>query len=337
MTAANQLSREEVGMNDDHHLENDSLSQTSADMVEAKDYTVKQLRQVIFGDSQLLPRNLAVMLLERKRYDGKLDDMRRVLDDEQQDTRTRVAAATALGRLGTPTARQALRLKMDTPDDFLRRGIHQALDRIASAGSPEEAGKTGEPTRSTYELPFPTQDQFTPVDPSQARTVPTEPGPTRGMATMVKQVGQFTPGLRLSRENAMSLRCGGQDLAILLAREKTGPITPEELTRRKAVLGVVAVYFGLESKAWSPKYTILTQPGAGQDEVQVFLAKTRGRIAFAGTAQVKDQMAAFIIRALPAPGALPAEISGVYEAGALHIERLLVAQTRMPGLQPQPS
>jgi hypothetical protein len=157
------------------------------------------------------------------------------------------------------------------------------------------------------------------------------------MATMVKQVGQFTPGLRLSRENAMSLRCGGQDLAILLAREKTGPITPEELTRRKAVLGVVAVYFGLESKAWSPKYTILTQPGAGQDEVQVFLAKTRGRIAFAGTAQVKDQMAAFIIRALPAPGALPAEISGVYEAGALHIERLLVAQTRMPGLQPQPS
>jgi hypothetical protein len=157
------------------------------------------------------------------------------------------------------------------------------------------------------------------------------------MATMVKQVGQFIPGLNLSKENAVSLRCAGQDLTVLLTREKAGPITPAQLTRRKTVLGVVAVRFGLESKAWSPKYHILTQPGAGQDQVQVFLVKTRGRIAFAGTAQIKDQMAAFIIRALPEPGALPAEIGGVYEAGALRIERLLVAQTRMPGLQPQPS
>jgi hypothetical protein len=284
------------------------------------------------------------MLLERKKYDGKLDDMQRVLDDEQQDNRTRLAAATALGRLGTPTARQALRQKMDTPDASLRRGIRQALERIASASAPEEAGEPSGPTWGQtlaafrtglpgYELPFP--DQFASLDASRARTVTTGPAPSKGMATMLKEVGQFTAGLRLSRENAMSLRCGGQDLTVLLARGKTGHITPAELTERKTILGVVAVRFGLESKAWSLKFYILTQPGASQDEVQVFLVKPRGRIAFAGTAQVKDQMAAFIIRALPEPGAIPAEVSGVYEAGVLRIERLLVAQTRLPGLQPQ--
>jgi len=336
-------------MDDKHVLEIENETQVSADMIEAKTYTVKQLRQVLFAGSQILPKRVAVMLLERKRYAEKFNDLRRVLEDEQQDARTRHAAATALGRLGTPESLEALREKLDTQDELVQRGVRQALDRRASALPPgeKELGLAPEEGPSWYqrlavyregapgmEMTFPGANQILPIDDKQAQTIAPEPAPTKGMSTLLKQVGQHTAGLSLSREHAVSLRCAGRDLMVLLSRDKAGLKKPSDLTQRKTLLGVVAMRFGLESQAWSPKYYVLTQPGEKGDEVQVLLTSTRGRLAYAGTAQIKGERAEFSLRAVLGPGVTPAEIIGTYEAGVLRLERVLVSKTSLNSDQP---
>jgi len=336
-------------MDNKQNLEMNNNTQPSADFIEAKDFTVKQLRQVLFAGSQILPRRVAVLLLEKKRYAGKFDDLRRVLDDEGQDTRTRFAAATALGRLGTPAAREALRQKMDIPDAFLRRGIRQALDHLASSGEPGEPGEPAEgPTWGQtlaafrtgspgYEIPFPPAIQFVSVDASQAQTVSAEAAPARLVSGALAEIRQHLAGLNLARGNALLLRCTGREWLVLLASSKPDPRTPANLTRHKALLGVVAVRFVVELETWSPKYYILTQPGGGADRVQVLLASMRGRLSLAGTAQVKGERLEFSLRFLPEPGAIPFEVSGAYETGIVRVERVLVSRTRLPPIPLHPS
>ena len=337
-------------MDDKHVKELDSKMQASADMIEAKDYTLEQLRQVLFGESQLLPRRIAIQLLARKSYPEKLDDLRRVLDDEQQDARTRHAAATALGRLGTPEAMEALRSKLDSKDRYVLRGIRQALEGKASeigAGEREMEAAPGEEPRwnqrlSAYrqgtpgmEFPFPAAGQFLPVDLEKAQSIPSTLAPAEGMSTALEQISQQAAGLNLVGENALSLRCAGRDLMVLLTGEASASQRRAEFTKRKTVFGVVAVRFGLETQAWSPKYYILTQPGQKADEFQIFLTSTRGRLEFAGTAEVKGERTEFSLRAVSRPGATPAEMSGVFEAGVLRLERLLVSETSLPSDPPR--
>jgi hypothetical protein len=332
--------------------EPESETQFAADFAEAKDYTVKQLRQVLFAGSPLVPKRLAVLLLERKKYPGKLDDLRRILDDELEDPRTRIAAATALGRLGTPAARQALRLRLDTPDARLLRGIRQALDHLAGAAKESEAAEPGEPSQPPtwgqtlaayrtgspgFEIPYPPENRFASVDPSDAQTVTPEATPPSLVSSAIAEIHRHLPGLSLSRQNALYLRCDDMEWLVLLASGKPAPKTPSDLARQKALLGMVAVRFEAENREWSPKYYILTQPGGAAGQVQIFLTTLRGRLALAGTAQVQGDRLEFSLRFLPEPGAIPFEVSGAYESGVVRLERLLAARTRLPPILLRPA
>jgi len=339
-------------MDDSHNPDENNEVQLSADFASAKDYTVKQLRQVLFAGSQLVPRRLAVMLLERKKYPRKLDDLRRVLDDEQEDPRTRITAASALGRLGTPAARQALRLKLDTPNAFVQRGIRQALDHLAGAAKPGEAAEPGEPSQIPtwgqtlasyrtgtpgFEIPYPPPILFASVDPSDAQVVSPQAASASLVSAVIAETHKHLPGLRLSRQNPLYLRCAEAEWLVLLAGGKPGPKTPADLAHQKALLGLVAIRFEVELEDWSPKYYILTQPGESTDQVQILLTTLRGRLALAGVAQVNGDRLEFSLRLLSEPGATPLEIAGVYETGIVRLERVLAARTRLPPILLRPA
>lgn len=338
-------------MKDGHILDKESETQVSADIVEANDYSVEQLRQVLFAGSQILPKSIAVSLLERKSYAEKFDDIRHVLEDEQQDAKTRHAAAMALGRLGTPEAMEILRSKLEIEDRFLQRGVRQALEQAAiTRASSEEAGEA-EPSEDRgwgqrlaafrsgapgLEFSFPTGQQLLPIDLEQALTVEIKPALTGEASQIIEEISLGSAGLRLTRANAVGMRCAGRDLMVLLSDDEPGLKKPAVLAERKAFLGVVAIRFGLESQAWSPKYYVLTQPGKERGEAQILLTTTRGRMIFAGTARIEGERAEFSLHAVVQPGATATEVTGSYDAGVLRLERVLTAQISLKKKQPRP-
>ena len=69
--------------------------QISEDVINAEQYSVEELREVVFGNSDRLPKVLALTLLGRKDYPNKLADFQRVLEDESVARGPRLSSTTA--------------------------------------------------------------------------------------------------------------------------------------------------------------------------------------------------------------------------------------------------
>jgi hypothetical protein len=174
------------------------------------------------------------------------------------------------------------------------------------------------------------------VDSANARDVSAQAASPSHVSAAIAEIHRHLPGLPLSRQNALYLRCDDLEWLVLLSGQKQGPKTPSGLARQKAFLGAAAVRFEAENKEWSPRYFILTQPGSAEGQVEVLLANTRGRLDLAGSGQVNDERLEFSLRALAKPGAVPVEISGAYETGVLRLEHILAARTRLPPILLRP-
>jgi hypothetical protein len=299
----------------------------SADLVEAEDYSVDELKAVIFGESQILPRPVAVTLLARKDYKGKLKDLQRLLDDENQESRVRHSAALAMGRVGTRKAIAALHKAEKVKDRYVLRGVRQALEGLAEGlarptkkeAQPPTWGERLEAFRKgseELELPFPDSRRLLRLDPKRVKAIETpeleaEPGEA------VEHLSRVMPGLSLSTERAMAVRCAGRDVMVLFEQTYTTAGKAGDLLSRKAAVGLVAVRYDVETRTWSPRYHVLTQPSRKKGEIQVLLTTRRGEVVYAGTARLKGERAEFTLLAVDRPGAEPTEIEGVFEDGAL--------------------
>lgn len=319
------------------------------DLVSAEDFSVEELRQVLFEGSNLLPKTVAVSLLARKDYPGKVNDISQLMQDSKQDVRTRYAAAIALGRIGSPEALSTLRQSEDEPDLYVRRGIRQALERSPSvtAGAEEKeaperrkGGTWGDRLESYrqgrpgMEFTLPRAEQLLKVDAERAMTVEARRAEEGEIASALSYLAPNVGSAALASERASFMRCAGRDLMVLFERPLIEMKSIEGLQERKTAAALVAVRYGIETQAWSPKYHVLTQPGRGKGEVQVLLVTQRGRVAFAGRARLQAKRAAFSLQSVDAPGAVAAEIDGYFEDGELHFERIRSEQTGRKKLSP---
>ena len=73
----------------------------SGDMIDARAYSVDELRAAVFENRGGLSRPLALGLLARKNYAKKVADLQQILLDEKEQPRLRSIAASGLSRLGT--------------------------------------------------------------------------------------------------------------------------------------------------------------------------------------------------------------------------------------------
>jgi len=310
------------------------------DRLDAEDFSVEELREVVFSDSVRLPRVLALSLLAKKTYPEKLDDFRRVLSDEAQVPKVRHVAAIELFRDGSDEARQVLMDNIEVKDELVLRGV---LDSLSSLGGPEtlEAVATRreqetairsavEPVMSMtsyrlnvegFEVAYPEQEQFIEIDPERSETVELEPGDPETVTKSIADLSKSMPATALSSEGALTIQCGNRSLMFLFDQGFADLETPRQLLERKAAPGVVAVRYTLESDTWETRYYVFTQPVEGSQQIQILLTTTKGTVAFAGTADVEGERAVFALRTVEHPGAVPVEIDGIYEAGELHIEQ----------------
>lgn len=325
----------------------------SCDVIDAGAYSVEELRDAVFKGKGTLSRPLALALLGRKSYLRKVNDLSRLLMDEQEEPRLRNMAGRLLGEIRSRAAMQALTRGLEVKNELALRGV---LDGLRLAGPPElppalsrlkrRKGLIGRVAARTAGLlghrlgargsglaPAPEAKRLR-VDPR--RSVAIEVRPARG-AAVTAAVAALTPAVpraTLVGAGATMLRCAGRDLLLLLEAATQGD-NLERFRGRKALLGVVAEKATLEGVGWSVKLHLLSEP---QDDgtLRLLAATARGVPAYTGTARIKGQRATFALRSLDRPGAVAVDVQGTFEAGRLIFTQARTNQKRRASLQPAP-
>src|SRR5918995_7414890 len=107
-------------------------SERSYDMIDADAYSVDELREATFEGRGQLSRPLALALLGRKSYPRKVQDLERLLTNEQEVPRLRAMSAQQLGEMGGPDATRVLERGLDTRQDVTLRSVALALGKTGS-------------------------------------------------------------------------------------------------------------------------------------------------------------------------------------------------------------
>lgn len=304
----------------------------SADRIDAEAYSVEELRAAVFEGRGRLSRPLALGLLARKRYDGKIDDLGRVLADAKEVPRLRAMAAQALGEMHEPKALRALERGLETHEGLTLRAVAKALgqagnqDHLARLEDlakrsdivGHEAERATGVLRHRLDQPKPrrsaAQRARGPDRPESWTAI--EPKPPA--ADDVRQVAEGAHGMRLAREGGLSLRCQGRQLLFLFTEEALGSgldalATPGEI-------GVVSQRHQVEGVGFEQTHRVVVEPRGGGD-FDLLVTTHDGRPVFTGQGKVQGAEARFDLGTVDRPGAIPVEISGRFDGRQLQIER----------------
>jgi len=314
-----------------------------------KEFSVEELRKILAGESDRLPKVVAVSVLRRKDYPEKekIADLERVLQNEQESPRLRHAAAVELGRLASPNAVANLRSALKISNEFVRRGVAQSLQLLGEDVKTTVAKPitpvTGEALLVLHlrsapgvGVPFPEPKDF--LAPARAALAVKfqKANPEEATRAAHEAVGAEL-GLHLIPESALAVRCLDRTLLYLPTQDAVRPDGPQRLLGKNGVAGVVVVRFTHEVEVWSVKYFVLTQPSGRDKELQILLVTAGGVVAFAGTAEVGGERAHFTLRTVVHPGAVAARIEGLCQDGVILFTQIrsearrtqrLVAQVR---------
>ena len=104
----------------------------SYDMIDAGAYSVEELREATFEGRGRLSRPLALGLRGRKSYPQKVQDLERLLTNEQEMPRLRAMSAQFLGEIGGPDATRVLERGLDTRQGVTLSAVALALGKTGS-------------------------------------------------------------------------------------------------------------------------------------------------------------------------------------------------------------
>ena len=317
------------------------------DMIEAGPYTVEELRETVFERRGRLERPLALALLARKEYPGKVADLQRVLTDEKESPQLRVIAASALGEIGSTAAVEALEKGLASQEGVTLRSVAKALGKVGSrehlsilnklAKRPDPVGQeakralvildervtvspAGEEPHLTVAI-----DRTTGVIPIQVR----KPAMKEAAAAI-----KSAPSERLTSKGAVSMECQGRHLIFLFHENsfKQGIGTLES----RVEVGIVAEQRQLEGTGWELRYRVAVMP-EGKQTFRIFVTTHDGRRVYVGRGQVKNGEATYYIAAEDRPGALAVDIRGRFDGEKLTIEHAESALRRQPARFPTPA
>ncbi|PSN14182.1 hypothetical protein C7293_12800 [filamentous cyanobacterium CCT1] len=324
------------------------------DAISSENFTVDELRDVVFGDSDRLSKSLALSLLAQKAYPNRIDDLQQVLQSNAEAAKIRHSAAIALSRIGTNEAQQVLLSNIDVENNLVLRGVldglaqigneetlqviaarRQRLSSLRSAVQPEFSINNFMQDADRLDIVFPSTEQLLNVDVSQAETIALETATPATTRAAIASLSRRNLALDLAREQAFSIRCSGQTLLLLLNQAGLNQRL-QPFRQGRTVFGVLAMEYTLEAETWEVKYYILTQSGSVRDQVDVVLVTSKGSPVFAGTADVRGSRAEFTIRAIERPGAAAVNIEGIYEAGSLQFSQAFGERRRRNQRVPSP-
>lgn len=322
------------------------------DMISAEAFTVEELRSAVFGTSQRVSPDVALMLLAKKDYPGKLDDLRRVLGNRQGDRRMRQLAAIELGRTRQVDAISPLLEALNEPDSGLTRSALEGLSLHGSTAALEAVEKmqertdVGESARNLarllrYRLNLPGSDFVLPdqarrldADAERARAITTKAAEPDTVRTALDHLKQALTDVPLVADGATQLSCVGRDFLFVRRAEDTPSAakTTFRAPENRVLVGILALVEKVESGRWMPHYFVLAQPTGRKSEFEVFVTSPRGTLELAGTAKVGRKDATFTVSAIDRPGAIPITIQGRFDRDGLHVERGL-SELRSPRKQ----
>lgn len=325
----------------------------SGDIMDAEAYSVAELRNMVFKGRGALSRPLALALLGCKSYPLKVNDLTRLLMDENEQPRLRNMAGQLLGRTGTRPATQALEGALQVKNELALRGVLEGLRLAGGPQTPQalarlkrRKGLVGRVAARTagllgYRFGLRGNALTQPEDTKELRVNPRRALPievTRARGARVTgaltELAAPKPGLNLVESGAMLLRCAGRELLLLFDAAALN----EELARfaaRKTVAGIVAEHETREREGWTVKYHLLTEPRK-EGAVRLVVATARGVPVYTGTAHIKGAQATFVLRSVDGPGAVAVDIRGTFEAGRLSVKQARSNQTRRPSQKPAP-
>ena len=314
------------------------------DAMHAEAFSVAELRRMVFEGNGPLATPLALMLLGRKSYPEKASDLERLLMDEAAPPRIRNSAALELGRLGTPDAVAALERGLALDDDLALRGVLEALALVRIEHLPtgvdaliDRGGPVGQAARRTsaliaHRLGIAGPSLGTPA-PAATNAIEVHAADAHEVDTAIAALGKAVPGLRLLREGASVLQCGGPPLMFLPCGDGSDWIDVRRWMHRTAEVGVVAVLNTRELRHWALRYRVMIEPAAG-DGIRIVVSTTKGQVVLEGSARIDGQHTTFEIRSAVDPGSLSIAIDGVVDQGRVRFTAARSSLHRLPSPSP---
>ncbi len=324
----------------------------SGDFISSEAFTVRELREIALkGKTGEISRPLAVALLGRKSYAGKVRDMKSLVLDEEETPRIRHQAAQVLGQTGSRSAVEALEGALGVKDPLTLRGVLHGLSvsgrkksltflaplkrRRGAVGESASWARTvlgyrlGEPGS---ELPAVKARALLKLDPKKSSAV--EVGAARGkkVQAALETVSSRLPGLALTGRGALSIECGKQRLMLLFDESVLGKGSVQRVAGRKALPAVIAEYASDVDVGWEPKHYVLTEPLKG-GAIRIVVTTIRGRMVMEGRGTVGEGRIDFELKGVDAPGAVPVDVRGSWDGRRLTFSRARSAARirRAPG------
>jgi hypothetical protein len=316
------------------------------DTIDADAYSVDELREATFEGRGRLSRPLALALLGRKSYPQKVQDLERLLTNEQEMPRLRAMSAQLLGEAGGPDATRALERGLDTRQDVTLRAVALALGKTGSrehvsrlealTQQPDPVGKTARRALDilTNRLQGAGRGRATPQSPrlslgphENATAIEVGAPSEEDLAEALRGV----PSRHLSRESALSLQCQGRDFIFMFAEDAVQ--RGIDLFVNQGEVGVVAERRKVEGTGWEERYRVVVEPRPNR-VFNVVVTTHDARPILRGDGQIRGREAQFQLGSIDAPGAIPVEIRGRFDGRRMTIEEARSGQRRRPANNP---
>lgn len=318
--------------------------QHTGDMIDASAYSVDELREAVFGAGGRVSRPLALALLVRKNYPGKVSDLQKVLVDEAEQPRMRALAASALGQIRTPASLRALEKVLSTSDGVTLCAVSGALAEVGDkkhvpalrklTRSQGPVGRAAERALNVIgrrlKLSVPRIAEIKPLL-IQATGESTPIQVVMATASDVTRIVKMTPTRKLARRGALSMTCQGRQLVFVFDDASLGQGIG--MFRQRGDVGIVAEPPGIEGKEWSTRYHVSVEPTA-KTTFRILVTTRNGRPRFAGYGTEDGGVATFEIAAADAPGAVPIDLRGTFDGKKLTFSQARSGVWRRPSSTP---
>jgi hypothetical protein len=315
------------------------------DYVAPGQYSVEELRSTVFRErsaaDQTLDELTALSLLLTFTYEGKLEDLQRILRDEKRDNRLRHSAAIGISRMDRTVAEEILIDMLAVDEPVVLRGVLKGLGYAGSERTLPLLKQVAQ--RSTGSLRQVAEwaatmiayrenggDEFNLGLPNNL-VIPygdsvSEIAIRRAdrdlLERAIRDIRQEFMNGRFSPETGWEISCLNNTYILLL--DTSIVMDPRTLTRRKMIAGAVLSFARVEEERWYVRYYVLTH-AITEGEGAIFLTAGRGNIPYFGSFDQADEGVAFQLRATSAAGVLPVDIEGALFRQRLEISRAIMS------------
>lgn len=279
----------------------------------------------------------ALQELSRRKSPRRLEVFRVVLEDPEQDSRTKRTAAVKLGKERLPGNQELLLSQLVARDAPLfakvvqslgQIGDEQALVRLEDLERPESATaiKALEFAKSllAYRLHLdrhlispPSDEEL--VEVTEGIPFEAEAAGAEAVQEALQIAGETIPAVALTEEGAIRLACGSDELLLLFADELRQPGSLEALRTRSA-LPLVLLRKGLSLDRYFLEQYFFTQPAEGDGRMALLGVRPGGELTYAGRIQVSVEGFRFTLRSVDSRYVPAIEVEGHYDTAKRLLE-----------------